>query len=404
MTGIMSRRQLIGAGAGLVLLNRTAHAASVVNIGTLCPVTGSGASVGSVMEQAVRRQLEKINSAGPVGGFELRGYFENSETDPNAAVIAAKKLITVDGVAAVLGEWASGETLAVSPICIANKIVQFTSCGDDKVTDQAHGGYIFRTEAGGVLWGRTFSEAAWGAGARKVAVCAVQASFAKAYTAHFKESFEEHGGRILGEPVFYAAGATTYRGEIERILANDPELILCIGYTLDTVILIKEAYRAGAKAKWLVPGYVGLDPELVKIVGKEAVEGLVTIDLTPNRNSKNWRAFADLMGTERNAVSYAAQTYDQITLIGLAIEQSKGSDGTAVRDGIRKVTAPGGKVVTSFGEGVAELRRGNMIKYEGVSSPCEFDAKGNITSANFVIYEIRDGKPMATAATAVSLT
>jgi branched-chain amino acid transport system substrate-binding protein len=405
-TQSMTRRQamgVIGAGAALATLPSRSFAAGMVSIGTLCPVTGSGASYGGLMEHAARRQIDQMNKLGVANGMQVKGVYENSETDPNAAVVAAKKLASVDKVSAIIGEWSSGETLAVSPICIANKIVQMTCAGDDKITEQDHQGYIFRTEPGGVLWGKGYAEAAWTAGARRVAIVSVQASYAVAYTGNFKKFYEGMGGTVIGEPVFYAGNATTYQGELEKVLSGNPDLVFILGYTPDTGILLKEAYQSGAKNKWLVPGYVGLDPELVKSTSADALEGLFAIDPTPNKSSNNWQTFVQQMGGDDKVSAYAAETYDQATLVGLAIEATKQPDGTSIRDGIRKVTAAGGTVVTSLEQGVQALRAGSQIKYEGVSSPCEFDAKGNITVANFSFYEMKGGKAQVLETKAVRL-
>jgi branched-chain amino acid transport system substrate-binding protein len=310
-------------------------------------------------------------------------------------VIGAKKLITVDSVSAILGDFASSTTLAVSPLCIANNVVQFTSAGEDRITEQDHHGLIFRTEPGGSLWGRTFAQVAWDAGVRRAAASAVQAPFALTYTQSFVKSFEEIGGTIVSEPVIYAAQASSYRGELQKLLANDPELIFVMGFTPDTIILIKEAYQDGSTAKWLVPGYVGLDSELVKAVGAEAASGVLTIDPSPDKNSEAWKRFAELMDGDQSGISYAAQTYDQTTLVGLGIEQTGKVDGPGISEGIKLVTARGNKVVTSFEEGAEAIRQGTAITYNGLSSPCAFDEKGNITSANFTFYEIKDGEPTA---------
>lgn len=402
----VSRRKVlagIGAASTLPLWSGRAWSAETVKLGTLCPLTGAGGSFGPTMELAVRNQIDRINALGGVGGFQLQGVFENSETDPNAAVIAAKKLISVDGVSAILGEWASGESLAVSPLCIAGKVVQFTSTGDDKITDQAHDGFIFRTEAGGVLWGKVFAEAAMLAGAKRAATAAVQASYAIAYTSNFQTFYKEAGGEIVGEPVIYAASATSYRGELDKIFSGQPELVFVMGYTPDTIILVKDAFRQGLTAHWLVPGYVGLDPEFIKAVGAEATENVNVLDPALDDSSPAWAKFAEALGDKAKGASYAAQTYDQINLVALAIEATKKGDGAGIRDGIRQVTAPEGTVVSNVEDGIKLLREGKTIKYQGASSECTFDEKGNIKSGHFAIYEIRDGKAEIKTHRSVSL-
>lgn len=365
-----------------------------LRIGTLSPLSGGGGAYGPAMEFAVRRQIESINAMGGVAGAKLAGFHENSETDPNAAVIAAKKLISVNQVHAIMGMWASSETLAVTPLGIPEKVAMFTSAGDDAITDQAHDGYIFRTEPGGVLWGKVYADVALKtAGAKTAAVACVQASYAMAYAKNFAEKFTEQGGTVQGEPVIYAASATSYRGELDKILADEPELVLVVGYSTDTAIMIKDAFRAGATAKWVVPGYVGLDPEFIKAVGPEAAASVYSADPAVVKDTPSWKAFAEVVGDESKLTSYSSQAYDQITLAALAVQATGKVDGTGIRDGIRQITTPDGEIVTDFKSGVDALKAGKKIKYLGASGNCDFDAKGNIQSGSFGIYGVEDGKP-----------
>lgn len=52
---------------------------------------------------------------------------EDTQTTPDAAVLAAKKLIEVNGVNAILGTWSSGISLAVMPLTAAGIPLMNTS-------------------------------------------------------------------------------------------------------------------------------------------------------------------------------------------------------------------------------------------------------------------------------------
>ena len=76
---------------------------------------------------------------------------EDDETNPDAGVRAARKLIDVDKVIAICGTWASAVTTAVAPLCWENKVLLFTTSGADSITMLPHQGYIIRTQPNTVL-------------------------------------------------------------------------------------------------------------------------------------------------------------------------------------------------------------------------------------------------------------
>ena len=100
------------------------QAGDTFRIGSLTPITGAGSPYGTGMQQAIRIAVDEINAAGGAGGRKLELFTEDDQTKPDAAVLAAKKLIEVNKVQAVLGTWASGVSLAVLPLTDAANLIQ----------------------------------------------------------------------------------------------------------------------------------------------------------------------------------------------------------------------------------------------------------------------------------------
>ena len=86
-----------------------------IRLGTLTPLTGAGGSYGPSMRRAIEWVVSEVNAAGGVLGRKVELASEDDQTNPEAAVRAARKLIDVDKVAAVMGTWASAVTTAVAP-------------------------------------------------------------------------------------------------------------------------------------------------------------------------------------------------------------------------------------------------------------------------------------------------
>src|SRR3989454_2501024 len=122
----MTRRQILKASgtAGLVLSAPailTAQSKDPIPIGTLCPLTGAGGSYGPDMQRSVVAVVERINKAGGIHGRPVQLFHEDDQTNAEAGVRPARKLIDVNKVGAVLSTWASAVTLAGKALCLEAK-------------------------------------------------------------------------------------------------------------------------------------------------------------------------------------------------------------------------------------------------------------------------------------------
>jgi branched-chain amino acid transport system substrate-binding protein len=91
----------------------------------------------------------------------------------------------------------------------------------------------------------------------------------------------------------------------------------------------------------------------------------------------------------------AEQGYDAAAILGLAIAQAGKFEAAAIRDAIRKVTAPGGEVIHAGPEGfaraVALIKQKKPIRYVGVIGPVQFDKYGDIAGP-FRTWKIANGE------------
>src|SRR5262245_925104 len=113
-----------------------------IKLATLTPLTGAGGSYGPTMAKVAAAVVEEVNKAGGIGGRKVVAVSEDDQTNPEAAVRAARKLIDVDKVAAIMGTWASSVTTAVAPLCWENKTFLCTVSGADSITLLPHQGFL----------------------------------------------------------------------------------------------------------------------------------------------------------------------------------------------------------------------------------------------------------------------
>ena len=386
----IGRRTAVATGvAALVAPSIVRAQADPIKISTLTPLTGGGGSFGPVMAKVAASVVEDVNKAGGVLGRRVVLVSEDDQTSPEPGVRAARKLIDVDKVVAICGTWASSVTTAVAPLCWESKTFLCTVSGADSITLLPHQGYLVRTQPNSTLQVTRVAEFILSLGAKKAFTMIPQTPFTQS-TIDILNKVLPTGNATHGS-LIYDDKKTSYRTEVDQALRGSPDLILCNGYTPDTVLVLKDLYRSGFKGKILGFAY-SINQKLVDQIGQpEVVEGVYTFAPSPAEGSGAYdRVKAAVSST--NPDPYTCQVYDHVSMVLMSIAAGKAATGEAIKDNIRKVTQGGGKSVDNAVDGIKEIAAGGKVDYSGASGPCDFDAKGDILDCKFRYEQIKAGK------------
>ena len=389
----LNRRRLLAgsvmlAGAS-VLPARVRAQAAPIKIGTLTPLTGAGGSYGPSMVKAVNAVVDEVNAAGGVLGRKIEIVSEDDQTNPEAGVRAAHKLIDVDKVSAILGTWASAVTTAVAPLCWESKVVLCTTSGADSITQLPHQGYVFRTQPNTTLQGKKFGEFCVAQGAKRIFFVCPQTPFATSTFNSITAAVKTGGGETA--TLIYDDKKPSYRTEVDEVLRFKPDCIVLGGYTPDTLVLLKDLFRADYSGLKVGFGYA-VNQKLVESLQAEVVEKTYTIAPSPAEGSKAYERLTKLIGIT-SPDPYTCQICDHISLVLLAIAYAGDSAGSAIKDSIRKISqAPGGTTIDNVVDGLKAIAAKQTINYEGASGPCDFTDIGDIIDCKFRYDQVQQGK------------
>lgn len=382
----------IGAAAALAATSRSAFAQQpTIRLGGLAPLTGSNGLDGPPTVKVMNALVAEINAAGGVNGRKLEIFIEDDQSNPEASVRAVRKLIDVQKVIAICATGASSVAMAVAPFCWDNKVILTTVAGADAVTALPHQGYIFRTQANVTFQAQKVGDfIAEERGAKRVAFMSAPTPFADTITKVLTNRFKPNGIELM--TLVYDDKKPSFRSEIDEVLRFKPDTITFAGYVTDTQVLLKDLYRAGFTGTRTAFGFA-FNQQLVNGAPKEAVEGVFSIAPSASVDTVAYKRvlqFTDM----QTPPPYAAQVYDHINLIALALASTKDEpSGTVIRDNMRKVSqAPQGVKVDNFADGLKLLNEGKALDYDGAGGPCDFDEFGNISKARFRYEQVRDGK------------
>ncbi|WP_255468569.1 ABC transporter substrate-binding protein [Reyranella sp. CPCC 100927] len=386
----MTRRAALVAGTAALAMPAVVRAqGDPIKLATLTPLTGAGGPYGPVMAKAAAAVIEDVNKAGGVLGRRVQLVSEDDQTNPEAGVRAARKLIDVDKVSAIVGTWASSVTTAVAPLCWESKTMLCTVSGADSITQLPHQGYLIRTQPNSTLQISRVGEFLLSIGAKRVFQMIPQTPFTQTSIKTLEATLKKGGGDQGS--LIYDDKKPTYRTEVDQALRFNPDAIFAAGYTPDTVVLLKDLYRAGFKGKVIGLAY-SINQKLIDQVGQaEVVEGVHTFAPSPAEGATAYDRVKKIVGME-NPDPYTCQVYDHANLVLMAIAAAKDATGTAIRDSVRKISQGGGKTVDNAVDGIKAIAAGEKVDYIGASGPCDFDDKGDIIDCKFRYEQIKANK------------
>ena len=393
MNKAQSRRRFIQASGALALAPLASSIARAqpapLQLGVLTPLTGAGGFDGPRMAKAMQAVIDEVNDAGGLLGRKVVLVVEDDQTNPEAAVRAARKLIDVTKVPAIMGTWASAVTTAVAPLCWESKTFLTTVSGADSITKLPHQGYLIRTQPNNHLQAGKHAEFIASLGVKRCFMMSIQAPFSQPTQERATEVLKQRGSQMVGT-LIYDKDKTTYRSEVDQALRTNPDLIYLNGYAPDVTILLRDLFRASYAGMRFAQSYA-VTTKVLESLPQDVTEGVITVQPSADVTSPAYELAKKRLGIAEPD-SYETQATDWASLVSLAIAKAKVATGTGIHDHVRRICQGDGTKVYSAAEGLKLLGQGKEINYEGASGPCDFTEIGDITDCKFRYNKVAAGK------------
>lgn len=94
-------------------------------LGLITDMSGPIVNYGKESRNGMTMAVEEINARGGVQGRKLRVVVEDNGYEPKRAVLAAQKLVTQDGVFAIIGHLGTAPNMATLPFLVQSKVFNF---------------------------------------------------------------------------------------------------------------------------------------------------------------------------------------------------------------------------------------------------------------------------------------
>lgn len=360
--------------------------AQEVRIGTLLDYTGPLKEFGPNIKNGCELAAKQLKEA----GLDVKLFHEDSETSAIPGVNAAKKLVEVNKVIAIIGSLASGVTIPVAEsVTIPNGVIQISPASTsplitvlpaDKGKD-----FLFRTCPSDALQGVIAGKLARDLGHKTASVLYVNNPYGQGLAEQFKRSFEKRGGRVLSMVPHDEKAAESYTAELKKALEKKPSIVCAFSYPEHGKVYIKEAIEFFKFKSFLFcDGTKSYD--IIKAVGAQNVEGQYGT-VAASAKGDAYDIFVGDYTKEFGKLPplpYITNGYDGVAVIGLSAYacKVKGLPITSknIRDNLRFVSNPPGDMIKpgEFKKAFELLEKGKDINYEGASGSVDFDANGDV--------------------------
>jgi branched-chain amino acid transport system substrate-binding protein len=356
--------------------------ASPLKIGSLLPETGSLAFLGPPEFAGVDLAVADINAAGGVLGQDvehIRG--DSGDTSTEIAQTTVDSHLAA-GVSAIVGAASSGVSFTVIDKITTAGVVHFSPANTSPdFTNYDDNGMYFRTAPSDTFQGAVLGQLMASEGAENAVIINMDDAYGNGLAKYAAAAFTGSSTVITYDPA-----ATEFASEVGQAKAANPDAIALIGFAETTAVvteLIKQGIGPDSVKVYLVDGNLSgtAFAELPSDV-MVGVKGTLPGAFAPEA----FQARLLEIDPELTDFSYAAESYDTVTLIALAAEAGGATDGDTIAANLQAVSA-GGEKCGNFADCKALLDDGKDIDFDGVSGPVEFDANGEVTQATMGVYE-----------------
>ncbi|MDG2990299.1 ABC transporter substrate-binding protein [Candidatus Synechococcus calcipolaris G9] len=373
-----------------------------LRMGSLLPSTGDLASVGLPIAETVPVFVETVNACGGVNGEPITLFAADDQSSPASGAEAMTKLVEIDRVAGVVGSFGSGISNAAVDVAVRGNVVLISPGSTSTLfTERAmkgdFNGYWARTTPADNYQAVALAKLASEQGYERVSTVVINNDYGRSFEQEFTKAFKELGGTVINEnnPTRYDDRATTFNTEAAAAFSGQPDAVVAILYPETGSLLLKSAFEQGLTDNVAIlltdgvksdtfPEQVGKTPDGRFIIA--GAKGTV-----PGADGEALAALTDLWLDKKGAppAAFVPQAWDAAALLVLAAEAAGENTGEGIRSKLLEVANGPGEPVDDVCKGLALLREGQQINYQGASGNVDLDENGDVIGV-YDVWEVND--------------
>ena len=340
-----------------------------VKLGVIFGFTGPIESLTPPMASAAEMAMIEVTKSGAfMGGSSVTPVLADSTcVDAAAATASAERLISADGIKAIVGADCSGVTIAtLQNVAMAKGMVMISpSATSPALSDMDDNGLFFRTAPSDAREGQVVAEMLKEQGYNTVALTYTNNDYGKGLADAIQTNFEAMGGTITIVTA-HEEGKGDYSAEVGALAQAGGDLLVVAGY-LDQggKMIIQGSLDAGSFDTFFLPGGM-IGDSLPAAIGSD-LDG--SFGVVAGTDSPGAKMMAEMTGVEELG-PFVGESYDAAALILLAMQAAGSTDSADFAGTVMDVAnAPGEKIYPGeLGKALKILASGGDIDYVGASA------------------------------------
>lgn len=257
----------------LMMLVVSAYAKNTIKIGAIVANTGPASFLGDPELKTLKLYVDKFNASQSLLGKKIELVHYDSQANPKKAVTFVKRLINQDKVVAIIGDSASGASLAISPFAQKAKIPLISLAGSVKIISPVKK-YVFKTPATDTMACLKIFEYLKKKNKTKIALISGNGGFGKSMRANCKNVASKYGIKILADET-YGKKDTDMTAQLTKIKnTKGVQVVVNPGFGQGPVIVTKN-FKQLRMTQLLVQSHGVASDKFIELVGKAGENVLV---------------------------------------------------------------------------------------------------------------------------------
>ncbi len=326
-----------------------------LRIGFVCPQTGGSADFGQSARHGAELAVKEINEVGGYRGRPLVLVTRDDRADPEVGRKAAEELITKEKVAFTVGFCNTGVALRALDLFQSHQhllMVPVATGSPITQRDPAASSFVFRMSPRDSLQSAFLAQDVARRGLKKVAIFADRTRYGDSGLADLERELSRH--RIaLAHVVRFDLGANDLLADVQAAKAAGAEALVVYGVGPELAVLARARVAAKFSGPLMGPWTLSLRSVWERSGG--AAEGALMVQsIVPDPSNERRISFMARMrrhlgGGTLGSLMAAAQTYDAIHLVTLALFQTRGdASGAALKGALENFQHSYSGVVTTY--------------------------------------------------------
>jgi branched-chain amino acid transport system substrate-binding protein len=337
-----------------------------VKMGVAAPITGPDAAFGAQLRNGAEQAVADINAAGGVLGEKITLAVGDDAGDAKQGRSVANQFIG-EGVTFVVGHFNSSVTMPASDAYNEAGVLEITPGSTNPQITERDMPLLFRTcgrdDQQGAVAAKYLLDHAKG---KKIAFVHDKSTYGKGLADETRKALLAGGVK----DVMYEGlnkGEKDFSGIVSKIKSVEADIVFYGGVHTEGGLLVRQMRDQGVKA--VLMGGDGIASQEFASIAGPGVEGtLMTFPPDPRLRPEAAAVVKTFEARNYNPETYTLYTYAAVQVIKQALEKAKSTDPTAVAKALHE-SGPFSTVV------------GDLA----------FDAKGDVTRADYTVYQWRKG-------------